>query len=163
MPDAKVVSLCDELVAKVDAAWTDRGDADGVSREYVAPVNLDKPADLAGRRVYVFPVSFRDGAADRGEDFRTYAVEVWVAERYPDALAVYSAEARDWFDERVAFVEQVVYDTLDFGRRTKTGLLRFGGRQVMTDEAEVKVYEWEWASRNSLFLSSLELTLRELV
>jgi len=163
MADAKIITLCDQLVTTLEAAWPTRGADDLVRRVYLAPVNLDRAEPWAGRRVYLFPAAYRDDPATRAEDSREYTVGVWVAERYPDEMAADSDDCRDWLDERVGFVETQVYDALDFGRRDKTPKLQFDGRRVWTDAARVTAYDWERLNALELFLSQLEFTFRELV
>lgn len=165
MTDARIISLCDQLVVTLNSAWTDQTADDRVSRAYVAPVTLDRSQPFAGRRVYLFPVSYQDEPATRAEDLRAYTVTVWVCERFPDALPVDSADATDWFDQRVLFTETTVYDALDFGRDddTKPGVLEFDGRRVWTESARVGVYDWERMAGLQLFMAELEFTFRELV
>lgn len=167
MTDARIISLCDQLVTTLSAAWTSQAADDAVTRAYVAPVTLDRSVTFAGRRVYVFPVGYQDEPATRDEDSRAYAVTVWVVERYPDALPIDSAQATAWFDERVLFVEETVYDSLDFGRvdaaAGKPGILEFDNRRVWTESARVGVYDWERMAGLQLFMAELEFTFRELV
>lgn len=158
---ARIIALCDELVTKVVAAWPAMTNEDTAKRAYVAPVALDKATPFAGRHVWVFPGTYQDEAATRGEKNRGFAVETWVAERYPDGLAAESDAARDWFDARVEFVE-TLYDALDFGQRTKTGLLSFGSRVLWTESALAVTYDGEHLAGKKLFVASIESTLREI-
>lgn len=165
MTDARIISLCDQLVTALNTAWTSKAGDDRVSRAYVAPVALDRSQPFAGRRVYLFPVSYQDEPATRDEDSRAYTVAAWVVERFPDDLPIDSDDATTWFDERVLFTEQTVYDSLDFGRddANKPGLLVFDSRRVWTESARVGVYDWERMTGLQLFMAELEFTFRELV
>lgn len=96
--EARLKEVRDAAVAKILAAWTDRGASDAVTGVY--RIDLDA-ATVTGRKVFVFPVSVAGRQVDRTEDENDYALGVWVVERYepqgdpPDA----------WLDARLAWVE----------------------------------------------------------
>lgn len=159
---ARIIDLCDALVTKITAAWPGGLTApDEAKRAYVAPLPLDRATPVTGRRVWVFPAPYEDEAATRGEKNRAFELSVIVAERYAVQAAAESDEARAWFDARVEFVE-VVYDALDFGQRTRNGLLAVGDRRLWTQSSRCETYDGEHLAGKKLFVSSIDLTLREI-
>lgn len=76
--------------------------------------NPDKATRFTGRRVYVFGATQRQvGPADRGFDINEYGIAVIVLELYTGDEAEVPDE---WVDERLAWVEQEVYDRLGDAR-----------------------------------------------
>ena len=129
---ARILDVCDALVAAIQAAWSPAS-PDGVERGYVSKI---KVGELTGRRVYVFPLRYSDSPASRSENLTDYSVGVVVVERYRDA----GVPDKDWTDERVTFVEEVVYSALDFGGDEDV-LVVAGHKGLWTESADVTVYD----------------------
>lgn len=138
-----------------------------VSREYVkewlAPEfwrdNPDLLASFTGRRVYLFGMETSQvEAAARGFDRNEYRISVAVLERYEAAADAADTAARDeWLDERLAWVEDVVYDRLGEARgrtdRPQPEALRSGG-YVPAAKEWAKVYDYDLLRTMSLFMSA---------
>lgn len=154
MADARIIQVIDAMVSRIAAAWTSREGDDGVSREYLAPLNL---ASLAGRKVWLFPVHYTDGVASRGENLTDYTIAAIIAERYTGSEP---EPPKEWIDERVAFVEQVVYGGCDFGDSV-AALVPGTGREVYTQTMDAPVYDVEQLSKKQIFWAELELGLQE--
>lgn len=160
MDDARLTEVCDGLAAAIKVVWSPSGD-DEVRRAYLTPVKADR---IKGRKVLVFPVSYADEPATRGEQLTTYRVSMIVVERLAEAVDPASNEARDWLDERVAFVEQTVYGTVaDYGADSETDFLRLTGHgPISTQAADVPVaYDPEMLVKK-LFWCELEFEFREI-
>lgn len=156
---ARIITLCDQLVLKVAAAWPGGVSApDEARRAYAAPFPLDRATTTTGRHVWVFPAPYEDQAENRGEKNRAFEVNLIVAERYPDAMAAETDAARTWFDARVEFVEGI-YDALDFG--AGVDLLSFDGRELWTESSRCVTYDGEHLAGKKMFVSSIDLVLRE--
>lgn len=108
---ARVLDAADAAVALVLAGWSDKGEADGVTRVYAPPVNLTEDSDspIAGRQVFVFPGPYDAAQLDRADQWRRYTLRVLVVERY---TAGAGGPPTAWVDERVGFVQTVVFDPL---------------------------------------------------
>jgi hypothetical protein len=114
--NARVLDGCDAVVALIQTAWTNStsppGANDGVRRDYAPPINLsqDTAAPLTGRQVIVFPGPYQWPQIDRETQWRRYSIRVLVVEKYDPTLPAPPPTA--WIDTRVAFVEQIVVNTL---------------------------------------------------
>jgi hypothetical protein len=108
---SRVAEVADALADAIRTAWGPNA-PDAVSRVWFKKINLDpeKPDVLTGRQVFVIGgVAERAEVIDRAEQQRRYTVGVLTCERYTDA----PGDVPDaWIDERVAFVEQKVFNTL---------------------------------------------------
>jgi hypothetical protein len=149
---ARILDVCDSLVAAIAAEWNPTA-PDGVERGYVSPI---KVGELLGRRVYVFPLRYSDSPASRTENLTDYGVGVVVAERYADS----GVPGKDWADERVTFVEEVVYSALDFGG-DKDVLVVGAHKGLWTETADVTVYDPVALNKDHLFWSELAFGFNE--
>lgn len=161
MPDARITTVGDALVADVLATWAaDRGSPvaapDECERLYLTPVDLGR---LTGRKVWVTPAAFLDEAATRRLNRGEYTFAVIVAERYPAA----GLPPKAWLDERVRFVE-LLYDRLgSFGNERASGWLQADGHPggLWTERAAVgEVYSFDYLDRHHVFWAELELEFR---
>lgn len=158
-PRAPILTLCDALVADLAGRWSPVA-PDAVSREYLTEARLES---LTGRRVWIFPATYADRPASRGEELSDYRVAVVVTEKLPWQTAVTSAVLKEWADERVDFVRELIADGFDFGRETGRGLLTTGGRELWTAEVEpVEVYDPALLETKKLFWSAVEFTFQEI-
>lgn len=163
-PTSRVLMLCDALASAIEAAWAASSSPgpvapDEVVRKYLSRVRLET---FKGRRVAVFPTRYADEPADRGEVFATYPVTIWVAECCPDAMDMASDAAIEWTDERVDFVESVVYAAIDYGSQGLAPLVVGSRKGVVLQSADVAVYDPELLDSNKTFWSELECVFREL-
>ena len=158
-PRAPILTLCDALVASLTARWATAA-PDAVSREYLTDAKLET---LTGRRVWVFPAEYTDRPAARAEDLNEYRVAVVVTERYAAQAAATSAALKEWADERVDFVRELIVDGFDFGRHGVNGLLAVGARELWTAEIDpVEVYDPALLETKKLFWSSVEFVFQEI-
>ncbi|MBN9521083.1 hypothetical protein J0H58_21620 [bacterium] len=163
MPQARIIEVCDAVVAAVLAEWAAlRGSPvaapDECVREYVVPVGPEEIGLLTGRKVWVAPGGYGGENASRGEDQDQHTVAVIVAERYPDG----SKPPREWTDERVVFVERLT-DLLGNYKPTRDpGPLLVGNppRRHWTERSQVGVYDWAYLDEHHCFWSELEFEFR---
>lgn len=133
-----LAAIADEVAGTIAAAWAPSL-PDGVERTWGKQIGLDADSPyplLTGRQVYVLP-----GAVEQVDPFERscqmyrYTVGVLVAERYAEADGTAGPAGEvpaDWVDERVAFVEQMVFAPLsDPALAYRGGVVRgeIGGRQ----------------------------------
>jgi hypothetical protein len=124
---SRAAQVADAVADVITAAWKDAdGGPDapsGVCREWAKDVVLtgDDPTRLlAGRQVLVFASGLEQPEVlDRGEQVQRYTVGVLVCERYTESAG---DVPKAWVDERVGFVEAVVFKPLASPR-----LKLFGG------------------------------------
>lgn len=157
-----VRGLLDAIVTTVTTAWADKGAADVVKWHPLFPVNLDRSERFAGRAVVFFPTADDEEVADRGEDDIRYMITCWVAEQCQDAIDMTSDAAKTWFIDRLDFVYTCVREPLDFGRRTKNGLLAVGSRRIWTQSRSRVIYDANRLSEQKLFVSQMEFVFREI-
>lgn len=109
---ARVLDLCNAVVTAIQTAWNPTG-PDAVSRVYAPDVGLSPDETdtlISGRQVYVFPAAYGSpGLATRSELWRRHTIAVLVVERYTAAAG---APTTAWIDDRVAFVEQQIFNLL---------------------------------------------------
>lgn len=142
---AQIISVAEACAAAVLAAWQASGTppapADGVARVYEVPLADPEYAEnLQGRQVWVFPAEYGRQAFTRGTDNRRPRIAVVVAERYTAQAPVPTA----WLDERVAFVESVVFNRLADPRQPAiyTGLIpEDDGASVVVYDAELLIFQ----------------------
>jgi hypothetical protein len=152
---APILSLCDALVSAVTTGWVPTA-PDAVTRVYQIPVKVES---LSGRQVWIFPVSYGDEPATRGEDLNSYRVAVVVAERYTAA----GDPTSNWIDTRVNFVKDEIVDGLEFVRGSDNGLLSISTREIWTAErSEVPVYDVELLTQKKLFWCEIEFVFQEI-
>lgn len=160
---ARVLDLCDACAAAVSAAWVPTGD-DAVARVYAPDVGLtqDNPDTLVrGRKVYLFPGAYASPLLDRGSLLRRYTVAWLVVERYADG-AGFPPDA--WLDDRVAFVEQTVFNVLRDPTLVLTGAVVSGVQPDPEAEPAVDpVYDLDLLIENHTFWSQGTLTYIEAV
>lgn len=148
---ANILDVCDALVAAVGAAWTE-GASDSVERVYLAPINFHTQA---GRHVYIFPTNYENSPATRSEDDWTYQVGVVVVEKHASA----GEPSTSWLDERVTFVQEKVFDVLDFARAP---LIVGTGLGLITQTSSVEVYDETKLNELHTFWSELTFTFTEI-
>lgn len=156
-PTSRVLQFCDALVTTIREAWGPTA-PDEVARKYVART----PLSFKGRRVFVYPTRYSDEPATRGEVFATYPVTLWVAEAYPEAADMASDAVREWADERVDWVEAVLYAAIDFGSGDLPPLIVGGRKGVVLESCEVGVCDADLLDTKQLFWSELDCVFREL-
>lgn len=149
MADARIIEVCDEVVAYLQTTW---GDAQTtITREYLPDFFTH---EFTGPAVYVFPASYsQTDIVTRASDEISNRVSVVFAEKYTDAGKPTTA----WIDARVRTVEQKIYKPLgDHRTEAISGL--------WPETAEVlSVYDYDFLQGASLFLSEVEIDLREVV
>lgn len=158
--NAQVIQVADACAAAIRAAWDASVDhaplaaPDGVERVYETPIADPEFLEaFAGRQVWVFPVEYGRTAMSRSQDNRRPVICVIVAERYADGPAPVPTE---WLDERVAFVEEVVFNRLADPRKPTI----FAGLTPEEDGATVVVYDAELLVMQRLFLSMVQVRYR---
>ena len=148
--------LCDALVTALQAAWTEGAD-DAAERVYfkrIADVG-DTALRLVGRKVYVMPTGYDNGAATRGEDEYIHNVAVLVVKRYTDAGDPTTA----WIDEQVDWVFTYIVQGFDYSH---DGPASFN-KKLITLSAAVQVCDVEkLVSGGKLFYSLVELVFSEI-
>lgn len=156
MATTPTLVLCDNLVAALQAAWTE-GAYDAVERVYfkrIADVE-DPTLKLVGRKVYVMPTGYDNGPVTRGEDEFTHNVSVLVVERYTDA----GDPATAWIDTRVDFVYDHIVQGFDYSH---DGPASFN-KKLVTLSAAVQVCDVEkLVSGGKMFYSLTELVFSEI-
>jgi hypothetical protein len=139
-----------------------------VSREYVKEwldpgywkENPDLLTSFTGRRVYLFGMELSQvEATTRSMDRNEYRISVAVLERYEAARDIATDATRDlWLDERVAWVEDVIYDRLGEARqrtdRPRPPALVAGQYHPFTKEL-AKVYDYDLLRTMNLFMSAV--------
>jgi hypothetical protein len=153
---AQILDVADGMVSAVLAAWQASENPptvnDSVTREYVADVDLET---MVGRRVYFFPVSYLNNPATRLDDEWSYSITGLVMERYTGP----GSPPKDWIDERVLFVQNVVSGAVDF---VHGDLLPLPGRGVsFTNLNNVAVFDADKLNTQKTFWSEITLELRE--
>lgn len=157
---ARIVEVCDAVVAAILAEWTASasppGAADGVERVYTEPAKF---GSMTGRRVWVSPAGVAGETASRAEDVGVSTVAIVVAERYTGQGAPPVA----WVDERVAFVQLVLDLVGSYGNRRQSGKLLVGtpARPHWTERWSSEVYEWTYLDEHKVFWSETEVEFRE--
>lgn len=151
MPSANVLTLCDALVSRIEAALDAPADAT-VSREYVTAQTVPS---AAGLRVWVFPVQDEREPRTRAEDEWTYRVAVVVTDYYPDAAPVPAG----WMDDRKAFAEGKVTASLTLTH----GTFDFDGRRVWSVPTEQPVFDAEALAAKKWFWWEAVFEFRELL
>lgn len=150
---AEILVVCDALVSALIDGLDDPADA-RVERLYLAPLDTVKDTD---RHVWVFPASYENNPASRGEDLWVYQVGVIVAERCQDA----GEPAKEWADERVTFSQRMVFDPLDYSRAP----LHFGdggARRLVTQASSCPVVYDAGRFEKGIFWTELKFEFREI-
>lgn len=156
---ARILTLCDQLVTLIDAAWT-QGASDTITRRYIAPVDTQELQTLTGRHVFVFPGPYENSPNTRGHDAWVHTIGLLIVERY-ESLGGEPADTtlRTWLDTRVDFVEGTVINAIDFDGRTS---LRIGStREILTESITVETYDVDLLNQSKLFWSEIEATFRD--
>lgn len=153
-PTTPTLTLCDQLVAALVAAWSPTGD-DGAERAYFKRWGdgQDPTADLKGRRVVIFPTGYDADFASRDEDEYEHRVGVQIVERYtPDGDV-----PTEWTDVRVDFVHTRIFQGFDFGRESPAW-----NKKLWTKSAEVRVYDAGYLTTGGkVFFSTVDLVFGE--
>jgi hypothetical protein len=153
MASAKILTLIDTLVTEIDTAWT-QGASDTITRKYLASVSTEELSSLTGRHVILFPGTYVNEPATRGEDQWTYTIHVLIVERFTAAGEPTVAQ----MDTLVDFVEATVANTIDYDGRT---LLAIGARRIRTESIETETYDVEMLNEKNLFWSELTVVMKE--
>jgi len=142
---ARIVELCDELVASLGAVMPDHAT---VSRVYVPEVDSDR-MEANERLAMVFPVEDADGGAvSRGIDSTLYTIGVILCEKYTERGDI----PNDWADERVQWVEDALTRSLANARERLDG--------AVPESRETTVFDPELFAEG-LFWSSTLITFRD--
>ena len=149
---SNIIAVCDYLVDVVEAAWTGITADDSVERVYVAPIKLH---EQAGRHVFIYPLSYSNQPATRGHDEWSYQIGVIVIEGYEQP----GEPTKAWMDDRVDFVQDKVFDPLDFSRSPAAVS---GGLRMLTTEATCDVYNIDQMIQEKQFRSELRFTFTEI-
>lgn len=149
---ANILDVCDALVSKVITAWTAITADDSVERVYLAPIKVHTQI---GRHVYIFPTNYENSPATRSEDDWTYQIGVVVVERHDSS----GEPATSWMDTRVNFVQDKVFDALDFARAP---LIVGSGLGLITQTSSVEVYDETKLNELHTFWSELTFTFTEI-
>jgi hypothetical protein len=133
-----------------------------VTREYVQEYlnpdywkdNPSLASSFTGRRLYVFGLEQSQvEATTRATDRNEYRVTVVTVERYESQRDVADKTAvNDWLDERVEWVERVVYDHLGDHTRDRPAVLR---AFLPAAKEWVKVYDYDLLRTLNVFLSAV--------
>lgn len=150
-PTTPTLSLCDDLVDLLAAAWTPVA-PDEVTRDY--RVRLDVK-DLPGRRVVIAPAGYVVTSATRGGDHYEHEVEVLTTHHYPDA----GDPPRAWLDEEADFVHTRIVQGFRF---TQGGPPSFN-RNLWTLSSDVSVLNLERLEQQKLFWSLVTVRFQEYV
>ncbi len=146
---ARINEVCDAVVQRIKQAWGPIS-PDDIERAYAIPLQLDK---IAGRRLYVFPAKYASlEPANRGEDLREYTVPMLAVERFTDA----GLPDRDWLDERVNWVEEMIWQLCE-NPRDATPLLG----TLWPQTSDVDTYDPEMLNQKKCFWSEIEIVFRE--
>jgi hypothetical protein len=155
VPTTPTLTLCDQLVTALAAAWSPTGD-DAVERAYFKRWGdgHDSVSELVGRKVTIYPLTYENGPADRGEDEYEHRVGVQILERYtPDG-----DPTTEWIDERVDFVFQQIVQGFDYLREHATF-----NRKLWTKSATVRLCESSYlTSGGKVFFSEVEIAFGEI-
>jgi hypothetical protein len=140
------------------------------TKEWLTPEfwkdNPDLATSFTGRRVYVFGLEASQvEATTRSADRNEYRITIAVLERYEAAKDIASDAARDaWVDERVAWVEDVIYDRLGEAR-TRTDRPRpralVSGGYVPASKEWPKVYDYDLLRTTNLFMSAVVIAFHK--
>lgn len=153
---SRLTEVADAIAAEIETAWEPVA-PDSVARCYRDTTNL---ATVTGRQVRVFPLAISDENASRGENLTTYGITVVVVERYTAADGA-GEPSVEWVDERIGWVEDVVYDTLaNYGVGDTPYLAVTGHGRIFTETSDWAVCQVDYLG-TKLFWSELEFTFRE--
>ena len=158
-PTTRTLTLCDNLVTYLLGQWKPQA-PDGASRAYLSRIDL---STVKGRQVLIFPVSYTNRPADRGNDFYTHGVMALTFERYTDAADAEDTVPQEWVDERVDFVNTYIAEGFDFTHDTTFGALAPFNRQLQTLSSDVPdIFDAEKLATQKEFWCAVELQFREL-
>lgn len=146
---ARVTEILDAVVSFLQGNWT--GTAPTISREYMASFVAE---DFTGPRVYVMSAQYGQvGVVTRAKDEDAYTVSIVFVDKY-----TLGAEAipNEWLDERVALVEQEIYEPLGDHRTEAIAGLAPETATVNT------VYDLDFLHQTRLFVSEVEIEFREI-
>lgn len=156
MPTTPTLTLCDELVAHLEASWGPVAPS-GAERCYFKRLGDgdDATTKLEGRRVLVMPTGYDNGPETRGEDGYLHRILALIVERYTDA----GDPPTEWIDERVDFVFEQVVQGFDFGRSRPTW-----NPMLTTLSANVSIVDVEkLVTGGKLFYSLVDFEFAELI
>lgn len=156
MATTPTLVLCDALVTALQSAWTEGAD-DAAERCYFKRVSDvdDANQKLTGRKVYVMPTGYDNGAATRGEDEFVHEVSVLVVERYTDA----GDPTTSWIDTRVDWVYDYIVNGFDYSHDGPPSW----NKKLITLSAAVQVCDVEkLVSGGKMFYSMVDLVFSEI-
>ncbi|MDY3555306.1 hypothetical protein R5W24_004447 [Gemmata sp. JC717] len=156
MPSTPTLTLCEQLVAALAAAWQPEAPS-GVEWAFYKRFGDPESGfeDTSGRQVVIYPVNYDNGPETRGEDRFTHNITVHVAERYTGNEA---EPPRDWVTERVDFVYDWIVQGFDYGREApdwNPNLTTLSSAVTVCDVTKL-------LASGNLFFSVVELTFSEL-
>jgi hypothetical protein len=159
---SRIEEVCAAAAARVQADWGPVPPDLVVGPVYSIDICTD-PGDparlLVGRHVYLFPSAYRQVAADRGADTNEYEIAALVVELYRGE----GDPPEDWVRERVEFVEQIVYGSLQDPRRERLLQTTPWNGLYPADAGVDPVFDPEELTQRRLFASLARVTYRETV
>lgn len=161
---ARIDEVCDAVVAKIEAAWTDLAAPSAVQAvDEIDIVTDPREGDvIEGRQVYVLPDAYDNPEASaRGYDFNDYSVEIIIARLYRGADEE-SMLLKDWVRAERYWVEQTVYKPLTDVRGEKLLSESESGGLWPVSPSSVEVpFETAELRDKKLFFSVVRVTFRE--
>ena len=148
MADARIIDVCDEIVAYLTTNWV--GTAPTIERTYLPDFIAE---EFTGPKVYVIGTAFPQvEMLDRTGDIDAYVVSVIYAEKSTDAGTPTTA----WIDERMNRVDEQIYDRL---KEHRVVLL---DSKLWPESADVTtLYDYDFLKERNLFLSEVVFEFRE--
>lgn len=147
---ANIITVCEAIKDKLIETINDGTIT--VERAYLGPVD---PKSVTSRMVYVFPRTYSNTPINRGADEWVYSVQVTVIDKYESP----GEPTKSWIDDRVEWVQEKIYDALDFSR---TDLVFATTRRLRTQTADITTYDYELLER-STFQSDIVFEFREII
>lgn len=116
-----------------------------------------------GMNITVMPLRYGQGEpVTRIEDSYDLVLGLIIRERYKPPASGTKAIPKEWVNEKLAFVEQQLFNPLS-DSRTMFEVPGSGGDQYWCQFAEVVVaYRWQFLKQDKVFWSEVELTYRKL-
>jgi hypothetical protein len=157
VPTTPTLTLCDDLVTVLSAAWLPVA-PDAARRAYLTRIDLK---NVHGRQVIFFPTGYDNAPASRGEDDYTHRITALIFERYEDAADPDEVVPQAWLDERCDFVHDRIVQGLEFFR---DGVQPSFNRKLITLSSDVlEMYDAEKLQTQKEFWCAVEMVFRELV
>lgn len=166
--DARIIEVADGLVETVRLAWADdAGTSDVQEPDECRRAYRDRTAvkDFHGRKVVIFPdpeESYSDEFTTRGKITTTYRFIVVIAERFEDVDLIESDAFTAWLDERLGFVDRVVYGTVGNFGAPDAFLSVPGHGNIWSQDVHMDVlFDPNELETNQMFWAQFRLTMQE--